>query len=167
MEGGIKQKTIILRLNFKGFMETDPWMVTFWVSSKGLDRLGGKQEHSRWSWRKEIRIYFQTFSWLLELMGHTCAIGRKLQNKTIYFLNPWINPAHDNLQNGSYLLTKFTVLVFFCISCFRGQRHLAHTEPLKTTSSRMTQLFICFMNINAYYKHDRLLLINFIIIWVV
>lgn len=73
---------------------------------------GGGQEHSTWSWRKEIRIYFKTFSWLLELMGHTCAIGRKLQNKTIYFLNPWINPAHDNLQNGSYLLTKFTVFFF-------------------------------------------------------
>lgn len=39
MESSIKQKTtILLRLNFEGFMETDPWMVTFWVNSKGLER---------------------------------------------------------------------------------------------------------------------------------
>lgn len=49
-------------------------------------------------------------------MGHTCAIGRKLQNKTIYFLNPCINTVHDNLQNGSYLLTKFTILYIFLLA---------------------------------------------------
>lgn len=41
-------KVIILRWNFKGLMETGPWMVTFWISSEGLGRQRGRQEHCRW-----------------------------------------------------------------------------------------------------------------------
>lgn len=93
------------------------------------------------------------------------ALGVELKNKARGSWNRCVNPAQHSGQPATAHSLHCTI--FRCIGCFRGQRHLAHTERLKTISGRMTQLFIYFMYISPHYNRESLLLIRFLIMWVV